>query len=270
MSTPFNASAPFDEEALFNSLAWSPKEIRSHRKGIISFCSRCGKSDADLGQRLRKCSKCQTAAYCSKESQTRHWPTHKRVWGEAGIPKLVKTLMSNPILFTKLESCFVPAFDLANRTRYDEMLLDRVDVAVEPSNIDDFADILLQEESSKKWIEGMPQVNAFIPNTDPRRLSGRREEVWRKERAMTDSAGYHADTVVIMEVIHADSQMSMAIPLRLSPAFIEALNPAISAGLINATGIPGEPSRVSYTTRLLWSEPGREYHAAPRLSAPRW
>ncbi|KAJ7251586.1 hypothetical protein C8J57DRAFT_1352125, partial [Mycena rebaudengoi] len=152
MSPPIGASTPIDDEALFRYLAWSPKKIRTKRNGIVTFCSACFKSDEVLGRPLRRCGKCHIVSYCSKECQTPNWPEHKQTCGEAGIPKLVRTLMSNPVLLVSVQSCFILAFDLLHRTRRDELLLARLDVAVEPSDIVDFADIFLGEGSSKKKV----------------------------------------------------------------------------------------------------------------------
>ncbi|KAJ7251866.1 hypothetical protein C8J57DRAFT_1351644 [Mycena rebaudengoi] len=152
MSPPIGASTPIDDEALFRYLAWSPKKIRTTRNGIVAFCSACFKSDEVLGRPLRRCGKCHIVSYCSKECQTKNWPEHKQTCGEAGIPKLVRTLMSNPVLLVSVQSCFILAFDLLHRTRRDELLLALLDVAVEPSDIVDFADIFLGEGSSKKKV----------------------------------------------------------------------------------------------------------------------
>lgn len=38
-------------------------------------CASCGKADADL----KRCAKCQTERYCSRDCQKAHWKTHKKV-----------------------------------------------------------------------------------------------------------------------------------------------------------------------------------------------
>ncbi|KAF8133531.1 hypothetical protein K438DRAFT_1787517 [Mycena galopus ATCC 62051] len=198
------AFSPLDE-ALFNSLAPSSKDIRNHRKAIIMLCSGCGKTDGDLGQPLRKCAKVsrQPSArrlICfSVPSSAR--PTHKKMCGGEGVLKLVKTMMSNPVLYTQ--------------TRRDEMLLARVDIAVEPANIDDFEDMLMRNGPTKKNVTGMLQVNALTASADPRWFVHGRRELWRGQRALADSAGFHADAVVIMDIIPTDAQMSITIPLRI-------------------------------------------------------
>jgi hypothetical protein len=155
--------------------------------------------------------------------------------------------MSNPVLLVSVQSCFILAFDLLHRTRRDELLLARLDVAVEPSNIVDFADIFLGEGSSKKKVQGMLQVNAFTPATDPRRFSPERRAMWRSERAMAGSTGFHADPVGIMDIVYADGQNSMTIPFRIRSAVKEMAAVGIAEGLAIASGVIGETTRVPYT-----------------------
>ncbi|KAJ6556931.1 hypothetical protein B0H10DRAFT_2371403 [Mycena sp. CBHHK59/15] len=135
--------------------------------------------------------------------------------GEAGIPKLIRTLMSNPVLLAQVQSCFILAFDLLHRARCDGLLHARLDVAVDPSDIVDFADIFLGEGSSENKVQGMLQVNTFTPATDPRRFSPKRRAVWRSGRAMADSARFHADPVAISDIVHGDGQNSITIPFRI-------------------------------------------------------
>jgi hypothetical protein len=155
--------------------------------------------------------------------------------------------MSNPILLVHLHSCFILAFDLLHRARCDELLLARLDVAVEPSDIVDFADIFLGEASSEKKVQGMLQVNAFTLPTDPRRFSPERRAVWRSNRAIADSAGFNADPVAIMDVVYADGQNSLTIPLRIRSAVRKVVTMGISEGFAIASGITGETTRVPYT-----------------------
>ncbi|KAJ6461743.1 hypothetical protein C8R45DRAFT_1220703 [Mycena sanguinolenta] len=82
------------------------------------------------------------------------------------------------------------------------MLVARVDVAIEPSDIADFADIFL---------------NAFMPDRDSQNSSGAptRRAVWRNHRAAADSAGFQADPVVIIDFIRAGSQFAVIVPSRI-------------------------------------------------------
>ncbi|GFH61356.1 hypothetical protein CTEN210_17832 [Chaetoceros tenuissimus] len=46
-----------------------------HTEGNV--CTKCLKSDADIGSKLSVCSKCNAAYYCSRKCQVEDWPTHK-------------------------------------------------------------------------------------------------------------------------------------------------------------------------------------------------
>ncbi|KAF8861842.1 hypothetical protein BDZ45DRAFT_671659 [Acephala macrosclerotiorum] len=42
-------------------------------------CSKCHKPQSDLPQPLKRCAKCQTTLYCSRECQKDDWKVHKRI-----------------------------------------------------------------------------------------------------------------------------------------------------------------------------------------------
>ncbi|KUJ06892.1 uncharacterized protein LY89DRAFT_400203 [Mollisia scopiformis] len=42
-------------------------------------CTTCHKLQADLPQPLKRCAKCQTTTYCSRDCQKQDWKLHKRV-----------------------------------------------------------------------------------------------------------------------------------------------------------------------------------------------
>ncbi|KAJ7314570.1 hypothetical protein DFH08DRAFT_894941 [Mycena albidolilacea] len=221
---------PLDDEALSMAFPWSSKTIRSRRKALTTFCCGCGQREDTLDQPLRYCSKCQVASYCSKECQKSDWPEHKPICGTAGIPKLIKSLMANPDLLVPLGGCFILAFDLIDRARCSEPLVARLDVALEPSDIFNCAEIFLglgggtlasgsgsKKAGKGKNYNGMLQVNAFTPITNPKRITDSHRVVWQRERAKADAAGSRANEVVLLDIFHADGQMSMTVPMQLSP-----------------------------------------------------
>ncbi|KAJ6484856.1 hypothetical protein C8R45DRAFT_931297 [Mycena sanguinolenta] len=193
-----------NNNAFPNSFPSSSKKIRSQRKEFTTACSACFKREKDLGQSLRRCAKCHQAFYCSRECQALNWPSHKRTCEETGVsklvPKLVKTMLSDQNMLVQLQACFILAFDLHQRARCDEMLIGRVDISVEPGNMDDFSNIFLGEGSSKSAIQGMLQVNAFTPveKSGKSRFFAERRVLWHEERAKADSAGFSNDPVIII------------------------------------------------------------------------
>ncbi|KAF7336468.1 MSS51-like protein, mitochondrial isoform X2 [Mycena sanguinolenta] len=237
-----------------NSLAGSSKKIRKQRKEFAMSCSACHKNEKDLGRLLRRCAKvCHTAFYCSKECQTQNWSVHKQVCGERSVsklvPKLVKTMLSDPNMLVQLQSCFMLAFDLLQRARCDEMLLARVDIAVEPANLDDFSDILLRGESPNTAVQGMLQINAFTPVSDVEKskVAAERRLVWCQERARADAAGFRHHPVVIMDVVHTDSQIDMTIPWRIASGMRAVVPAWISGGFPIPSAIPGQTTTVPCT-----------------------
>ncbi|KAF7341004.1 hypothetical protein MSAN_02085800 [Mycena sanguinolenta] len=246
-------SAPVAKDASTQgSLAWGSKEIRTLRKAITTYCTGCGKSEEELGggRPLRKCGKCHSAMYCSEKCQTRDWPEHKGTCREeTRISKLIQSLMVNPLLMKQLHSCFILAFDLLDRARTDEVLCAQLDVAIEPSDILDFAHLLLgsEEGSFEKKTRGMLQLNAFTPDTTGL-FAGQREAAWRQERALADAAGNRDSAVAILDVVHENSQRAMCIHLQISsePMFRESIRKWKTEGF----PMIGQTTRVPYTTEI--------------------
>ncbi|KAJ7886472.1 hypothetical protein B0H14DRAFT_3730740, partial [Mycena olivaceomarginata] len=177
-----------------------------------------------------------------------HRPEHKPICGAAGIPKLIKTLMANPDLLMPLGECFIIAFDLINRARCSEPLVARLDVAVEPSDIFNCAEIFLglgegtlrsgsKKAGKGKNYDGMLQVNTFTPITNPKPITDSHRVVWRRERATADAAGFRANEVVLMDIFHADGQMSMTIPMQISAGLKELVAEWITDGLAKPTDV---------------------------------
>ncbi|KAF7349482.1 MYND finger domain containing protein [Mycena sanguinolenta] len=215
MPPPINALTSTDDEY--------PASVRPKPAEHTNSCSACLKTEKDIGRPMRICSNCHSVFYCSKECQSQNWPAHKPMCGQEGLPKilpkLIKNLFANPILVIQLQACFVLAFELLQRSRCDEMLVARVDVAIEPADIDDFTNIFLKEgpPRRRKNVQGMLQLNAFTPARDPKGSSGAptRRAVWRSQRAAADAAGFREDPVAIIDFAHAGSQFAIIIPSRI-------------------------------------------------------
>ncbi|KAJ7301889.1 hypothetical protein DFH08DRAFT_94828 [Mycena albidolilacea] len=212
-----------DSEACFDILAPSSKDIRNIRSHILqTFCSTCMMSEKDLGQQLRTCGKCHTVWYCSKECQTQNWPDHKPTCRESGLPKLIRTLISNEVLQDILHLCFILHFNLLHRSIFDEPFVARVIVAIEPSGILDFAKILLGKGLDKKKVQGMLQFNRFQPATAAQLESlPWHREMWRRERDRVDSEDFRTDPVALMDIAFACGQHSIAVPVHIHSLAME-------------------------------------------------
>ena len=44
----------------------------------LNKCATCGKSQIDMETRLKRCTRCLYLAYCSRDCQIKHWPSHQR------------------------------------------------------------------------------------------------------------------------------------------------------------------------------------------------
>ncbi|KAF9285292.1 hypothetical protein BGZ68_003981 [Mortierella alpina] len=47
-------------------------------------CGHCAKTEMASGGKLKRCAKCKSALYCSRECQTSHWKVHKKVCATLG------------------------------------------------------------------------------------------------------------------------------------------------------------------------------------------
>jgi len=254
MSSSPNAPTPIQfahaihpvNEAYFSILAPLSKDIRSIRSHIVQVCSTCMMSEKDLGQQLRRCGKCHTVWYCSKQCQTQNWPDHKPTCGESGIPKLIRTLISNEVLQDILHACFILDFNLLHRSTFDEPLVARVNVAIEPSNILEFAEILLGK--GKKKLQGMLQFNGFHPATAAQleNLPWHRE-IWHRERDRVDSEGFHTDPVALMDIAYACGQNSIAVPVHIHSLTMETMKQQMLAGFNSISVVMGGAATVPFT-----------------------
>ncbi|KAJ6484834.1 hypothetical protein C8R45DRAFT_999392 [Mycena sanguinolenta] len=247
MSAPSNASPQTDDGALYHSFAALKKfEVQECKNA----CSTCLAKEQDLGRPMRRCAKCQGVFYCSKECQTRDWPVHKQMCGEAGVAKrlskLAKALISCPPVLLQLQSSFMLAFDLLQHPRCDELLYARVDIAVEPSSLVDLAAILLGKEPPRDGVQGMVQINRFTPATAADISSAEREAAWRRQRAKADSDGFEDDAIGIMDICQADGPLAVAFPVRI-PSKMKPVVKGWSDCGCTVTSSTGEKTTIPYT-----------------------
>ncbi|KAJ7844909.1 hypothetical protein B0H14DRAFT_3685632 [Mycena olivaceomarginata] len=225
MSVSPNVSRDSDPENFFAELA-SLKRFPHKKFG--NSCSTCLKEEKDTGRLMRRCSKCHATFYCSTECQAWDWPSHKKTCGDGQaaaskrLPKLVQGLLQCPVLYLQLQLCFILAFDLLQNARCDEPLHARVDIAVEPADIADFEDIF-RGKSPKKKVQGMVQVNTFTVVTGVDSRAARRLEIWRRERARADAAGFHADAIGSIQVSVSDGYAESGVDasIRIYSAFVK-------------------------------------------------
>ncbi|KAJ7759626.1 hypothetical protein B0H16DRAFT_595442 [Mycena metata] len=161
MSKPIQLVAVHpDNERNFKALATTPKDIRATRTALHTACTKCFKNGSDEPSlQLRRCGKCKTVWYCSKECQSQHWPTHKKSCGKvdgSGIGRLIQNLFSNYLLNTHIQACFALHFDLLTRPQLDRPFMARIDIGIEPADMNECFNIFMGEAVAAK-IQGMLQ-----------------------------------------------------------------------------------------------------------------
>ncbi|KAJ7914332.1 hypothetical protein B0H13DRAFT_1611638, partial [Mycena leptocephala] len=216
-----------DNERNFKAIATTPKNIRTTRTGIHTACTKCFKNDGEEpGLELRRCGRCKSVWYCSKECQTTHWSEHKKHCTEvdgSGIGRLVQNLYSNPLLNKHIQACFILHFNLLRSPQLDRPFMARIDIGVEPADMPDFFKIFMGEQLGNGKMKGMLQVNHFTP-VPPKAmadLTPMRMNIWRQARESADRNGFRGDSVGLVEFGNGESQQTLTFPVHIQKAAIE-------------------------------------------------
>lgn len=105
----------------------------------------------------------------------------------------------NPILIGFLEVGVSVDCGLINNARigFDVPFGVRVDIAIEPSNIQDFIKLYFNDKSVGEKLQGMVQINAMTPwELTPQRLN-----LWHEARARHNAEGFAKDPVGLVDFI---------------------------------------------------------------------
>ncbi|KAG1778227.1 hypothetical protein EV702DRAFT_1094802 [Suillus placidus] len=195
-----------DRDSRFRAAATPSDLIKKNLKAFGVQCTQCQK----ILDKLLKCSKCKGVWYCSKECQKKHWPAHKSachdVERSSGALKFVRMFCANITLMMFLKVAIIYDCGLLDNPRlgFDVPFMARVDIAIEPTDILDFAGLYLNTRPIADKLQGMVQVNtvsAWDPNTHPP-LTPTRLRLWREARAQSIAAGCGKDPVGLIEFLN--------------------------------------------------------------------
>jgi hypothetical protein len=120
-----------------------------------------------------------------------------------------------------------------------------VDIAVEPADFED----IFRGKSPKKKGQGMLQVNAFTVGTGVDSRAAQRLEIWRRERARADAAGFHADTIgsIQMGVSDGYAVFGVDVPIRIFSALKESVPGWINGGCAFIDSSTGAKTTIPFT-----------------------
>jgi len=194
-----------ERDDYFRALAASTKFLKASQKNSSVQCTQCQtKLDKPL-----KCAKCKSVWYCSKECQKKNWSTHKPACHEversSGVLKFIQMFSVNPLLmgFLKVGIVFDCGLFENPRIGFDVPFMARVDIAMEPSDVLDFAGLYFNDEVVGEKLQGMLQVNAITPWNPGTQgpLTPKRLQIWREARAKYNAQGFAKDPVGLVEFI---------------------------------------------------------------------
>ncbi|KAF9476535.1 hypothetical protein BDN70DRAFT_995593 [Pholiota conissans] len=223
-------------------------EIKDVRQQIGVACTNCYKP----GQDFKRCERCKTSYYCSRECQKSHWPKHKTFCKEiegSAMKSLLENVIANKILFNSLQALLAIEFDLPNNPQLiRKPLMVRLDYVVEPANLEDLHSLLKSKSKDASGsIMGMFQLTNMI---SPRSggssapLTPMRQSMWETARREVDEGGGYNTPVGLVELANNDSPQTQTFPLfimpnaldmvkKMEPALIPTDGPAIVAKRIS-------------------------------------
>ncbi|KAJ7151814.1 hypothetical protein C8R43DRAFT_1004439 [Mycena crocata] len=205
----------------FESVAPSSSTIRSARSKMHAACTTCLKREGP-GVELRRCGKCKSICYCSKQCQTKNWPEHKKMCGGmdgTGLLRLVQALWANDLLTVYLQACCVLDCDLRHNPRADKPFMARIDFGIEPTDVVDLFKIFFGESPPTK-LKAMLQLNGFTASrtADVASLPYRAKEIWLQEWARADAHGLKEQPLGLVEMCNGDGGLGIMLPLLIDKA----------------------------------------------------
>lgn len=192
-----------DRDTFFHAEAVSSKFLKANQKYVGVECTQCRmRLDKPL-----KCAKCKSVWYCSKECQKKNWSKHKPTCHEdersSGLLKLVQMIITNPVILGYLKLGVIFACGLLDDPQigFDTPFMARVEIAIEPSDILDFAGLYFNDRTTGEKLQGMVQLNAITTwnHSMQTPLTPKRLSMWHEARARLNAEGFAKDPVGLIE-----------------------------------------------------------------------
>ncbi|KAG1789751.1 uncharacterized protein HD556DRAFT_764244 [Suillus plorans] len=193
-----------DRDTFFHATAVSSEFLKANQKYVGVKCTQC----QTILDKPLKCAKCKSVWYCSKECQKKNGSKHKPTCHEdersSGLLKLVRMIVTNPVIFgyLKLGVIFVCGLLDDPQIGFDAPFLARVEIAIEPSDFLDFAGLYFNDKTAGEKLQGMVQLNAITAwnnHSMQTPLAPKRLSTWHEARARCNAEGFAKDPVGLIE-----------------------------------------------------------------------
>ncbi|KAJ7278374.1 hypothetical protein C8J57DRAFT_1306766 [Mycena rebaudengoi] len=194
-------------------------------------CTNCLRTrSGDPTLKLLRCAKCKDVAYCSKECQSEHWPTHRECCNTAdgsSIRSISLKFVSSDIGYVCLQACFILHFDLLHNPQLgiDKPFVALLDFGIEPAKMKNFIGILLDQQISDRG-KGMLQVNAFealTPAEAEETLTPAKLGSWRAAREELNRQGLVEHQVGLVQIGNSAGSPRGALPVVIDRKAVETL-----------------------------------------------
>ncbi|CAA7269774.1 unnamed protein product [Cyclocybe aegerita] len=181
---------------------------RTNPQKIVISCTFCSVY-ADDKKALRKCSKCKSAFYCSRECQKKDWARHRANCTPASaqrdyVSRLFLKIQKDEGLIANLRTAI--ACTILRETRDPKRIWIAVaNLVLKPANDEHLKSLMSRDVPLESLAEvKMPGVATFtsvMDVSDPKLypLNGRFREYWRQHREMLESVGRPESLTVLVQ-----------------------------------------------------------------------
>ncbi|KAJ7116158.1 hypothetical protein C8R43DRAFT_902511 [Mycena crocata] len=149
-------------------------------------------------------------------------PTHKPTCQEADgltMKKISGALHGSTYIDGELQACFILAFNLLRNSRSDRPFVARIDIGVEPTDMEQFIPVYNRQSADR--VQGMVQVNTFTPLPDSFIVPQARE-IWRLTKENISENGLGSCPVGLL-VVSKSNALTKILPIIIQPGAMQHL-----------------------------------------------